>query len=63
MSKTIYKVECRKADGEYTQLFADKATALYSFRVVSEDPDTIFASYSAVIIVSCYLDEEQLYFR
>lgn len=60
---TLYKITKRWTEGEYAQYFTDKATALYIYKVACEDPETIFASYQAITIISSYLDEEQLYFR
>lgn len=60
---TLYKITRRWAEGEYAQYFTTKATALYAYRVVSEDPETIYAAYQQINIVSSYIEEERLYFR
>lgn len=53
----IYRIKRRWVEGEYTQYFADKSTALFAYRSLKNDPETTYVEY-AELYITCYHEDE-----
>lgn len=52
----IYRIKRRWVEGEYTQFFADTSTALFAYRSLKNDPETIYVEF-AELFISCFQED------
>lgn len=52
----LYRIKRRWVEGEYTVFLADKSAAQYAYKLVKNDPESIYVEY-AELYITCFHEE------